>query len=169
MKDLVKIGQTNNFTDLVIVHETRGEPDGLIVTHLPFGPTAYFGLCNVVLRHDLKDKVDPVSEAFPHLIFDGFNSKIGDRLTDVLKHLFPMPKIDTKRIVTFANRDDFISFRHHVYRKADHKTVETKELGPRFELKPYQICLGTVDQPSAQKEWVLRPYMNTSKNKSHLA
>ena len=149
LKDLVKIGQTNNFTDLVIVHETRGEPDGIIVSHLPYGPTAYFGLCNVVLRHDLKDKVDPVSEAFPHLIFDGFNSKIGDRLTDVLKHLFPMPKIDTKRIVTFANRDDFISFRHHVYRKADHKTVETKELGPRFELKPYQICLGTVDQPNA--------------------
>ncbi len=137
LKDLVKIGQTNNFSDLVIVHETRGEPDGLIVTHLPYGPTAYFGLCNVVLRHDLKDKVDPVSEAFPHLIFDGFSSKIGDRLTDVLKHLFPMPKIDTKRIVTFANRDDFISFRHHIYRKADHKTVETKELGPRFELKPY--------------------------------
>ena len=116
----MKIGQTNNFTDLVIVHETRGEPDGLIITHLPYGPTAYFGLCNVVLRHDLKDKVDPVSEAFPHLIFDGFSSKIGDRLTDVLKHLFPMPKVDTKRIVTFANRDDFISFRHHIYRKADH-------------------------------------------------
>ena len=58
LKDLVKIGQTNNFSDIVIVHETRGEPDGLIVCHLPFGPTAYFGLCNVVLRHDLKDKVD---------------------------------------------------------------------------------------------------------------
>lgn len=169
LKDLIKISNANNFTDLVIVHETRGEPDGLIVSHLPYGPTTYFGLSNVVLRHDLKDKVDPVSEAYPHLIFDGFNSKVGDRIVDVLKHLFPMPKIESKRLMTFANRDDFISFRHHVYRKVDHKDVETKELGPRFELKPYQICLGTVEQTGAQKEWVLRPYMNTSKNKSHLA
>lgn len=145
LKDLIKIGQANNYTDVIIVHETRGEPDGLIVSHLPYGPTTYFGISNVVLRHDLKDKVDPVSEAYPHLIFDNFNSKLGDRITDVLKHLFPMPKIDTKRIITLANREDFISFRHHVYRKSDYKNVETKELGPRFEMKPYQIVLGTVD------------------------
>lgn len=132
---------------------------------MPYGPTAYFGLSNVVLRHDLKDKVDPVSEAFPHLIFDNFNSKVGDRFTDILKHLFPQPKIDSKRIMTFANKDDYISFRHHVYRKSDFKTVETKELGPRFEMKPYQIVLGTLDQTNSQKEWVLRPYMNSTKNK----
>ena len=55
LKDLVKISQANDFTDLIILHETRGEPDGMIVCHLPYGPTAYFGLSNVVLRHDLKD------------------------------------------------------------------------------------------------------------------
>ena len=63
LKDLVKICQANDFSDLIILHETRGEPDGIIVSHLPYGPTAYFGLSNVVLRHDLKDqKIDPVSE-----------------------------------------------------------------------------------------------------------
>jgi len=169
LKDLVKIGQANNFTDLILLHETRGEPDGFIVCHLPYGPTTYFGLSNVVLRHDLKDKVDPVSEAYPHLILDNFATKLGDRISDVLKHLFPMPKIDSKRVMTISNKEDFISFRHHVFRKNDHKTVETKELGPRFEMKPYQIVLGTVDQTSAQKEWVLRPYMNSSKVKSYLA
>jgi len=169
LKDLVKICQTNNFTDLVMVHETRGEPDGLIISHMPYGPTTYFGLNNVILRHDLKDKVDPVSEAYPHLIMDNFGTKLGDRISDVLKHIFPMPKIDSKRIVTLSNRDDFISFRHHLYRKPEFNQVETKELGPRFELKPYQIVLGTVDQVNAQKEWVLRPYMNSSKKKSYLA
>ena len=145
LKDLVKICQSNNFSDLVMIHETRGEPDGLIVSHMPYGPTAYFGLSNVILRHDLKDKVDPVSEADPHLILENFQSKLGDRLSDILKYLFPMPKIDSKRIMTFANDSDFISFRHHLYRKTDHKAVETKELGPRFEMKPYQIVLGTID------------------------
>ena len=169
LKDLVKICQANNLTDLIMVHETRGEPDGLIVSHMPYGPTTYFGLSNVVLRHDLKDKVDPVSEAYPHLILDNFSTRLGDRISDVLKHIFPMPKVDSKRIMTFSNRDDFISFRHHVYRKDGHKNVETKELGPRFEMKPYQIVLGTVDQPSAQKEWVLRPYMNSSKKKNYLS
>ena len=169
LKDLVKIAQTNGFSDLVMVHETRGEPDGLIISHMPYGPTTYFGLNNVILRHDLKDKVDPVSEAFPHLIMDNFETRLGDRISDVIKHLFPMPKIDSKRIVTISNRDDFISFRHHLYRKPEFNQVETKELGPRFELKPYQIILGTVEQVNAQKEWVLKPYMNSSKKKSHLA
>ncbi len=168
LKDLVKICQANNFTDLIVLHETRGEPDGMIVCHLPYGPTAYFGLSNVVLRHDLKDKVDPVSEAFPHLIFDNFNTRLGDRISDILKYLFPLPKVESKRVMTFQNDSDFISFRHHVYKKDDHKTVALKELGPRFEMKPYQIVLGTLDIVDAQKEWVLRPYMNTAKKKSYM-
>ena len=35
-------------------------------------------------------------------------------------------------------------------------------------MKPYQIVLGTVEQVNAQKEWVLRPYMNSSKKKNYL-
>lgn len=169
LKDLVKICQANNFTDLILLHETRGNPDGIIVSHLPHGPTAYFGLSNVVLRHDLKDKADPVSEAFPHLIFNGFQSNLGDRISDILKYLFPLPKVDSKRLITLNNQSDYLSFRHHIYKKDDHKTVVLKELGPRFEMKPYQIILGTVDNASdAQKEWVLRPYMNSNKKKAYL-
>lgn len=120
-----------------MLHETRGEPDGIIVSHLPYGPTAYFGISNVVLRHDLKDKAAPVSEAYPHMIFNGFNSNLGDRISDILKYLFPLPKVDSKRLVTFNNENDYISFRHHIYKKEDHKTVGLKEIGPRFEMKPY--------------------------------
>lgn len=152
-----------------MLHETRGEPDGLIVSHLPYGPTAYFGISNVVLRHDLKDKAAPISEAYPHLILDGFNSQLGDRISDILKYLFPLPKVETKRLITLNNDNDYISFRHHVYNKEDHKTVKLKELGPRFELKPYQVVLGTIDgAATAKKEWVLRPYMNSNKKRSYL-
>jgi hypothetical protein len=62
----------------------------------------------------------------------------------VLKHLFPVPKEDAHRVITFANENDFISFRHHTYKKEGHKNVELTEVGPRFELKLYQIKLGTV-------------------------
>ena len=32
-------------------------------------------------------------------------------MRDVLKYLFPVPKEDSKRVMTFSNEDDFISFR----------------------------------------------------------
>ena len=41
-----------------------------------------------------------------------------------------------RRVVSFANHDDYISFRHHTYKKLDRgKDVELKEIGPRFQLR----------------------------------
>ncbi len=59
-----------------------------------------------VLRHDIGDKkqVGTVSEAYPHLILDNFSSKLGSRVANILKYLFPVPKQDSKRVITFANQ-----------------------------------------------------------------
>jgi U3 small nucleolar ribonucleoprotein protein IMP4 len=175
IKELVQVAKEKEFTDIILLHENRGEPDGIIVSHLPYGPTTYFGLFNVVLRHDIKqDTLDHISEAFPHLIFDGFSSRVGERISEILKNLFPIPKLDSSRVLTFHNNDDIISFRHHTFVKKN-KTddcrpvdVVIKEHGPRFDMRPYQISLGTLDMPEAQKEWVLRPFMNTSVKKNAL-
>ncbi|KAK1277791.1 hypothetical protein QJS04_geneDACA007368 [Acorus gramineus] len=43
-----------------------------------------------------------------------------------------------------------------------------EEVGPHFELRLYQIKLGTVDQSEAQNKWVIRPYMNTAKKRKVL-
>lgn len=161
ISEIVEACRSHDITDLILVHEHRGQPDGLIVSHLPHGPTAYFGLLNVVTRHDIKDRktMGKMSEAYPHLILDNFSTQIGERTATILKHLFPVPKPDSKRIITFANRDDYISFRHHVYEKpGGPKSIDLKEVGPRFELRLYQIKLGTVEQKEAQSEFVLRPY-----------
>lgn len=48
LPELVDTCRSHNVTDIVIVHEHRGEPDGLVVCHLPYGPTAYFGIFNTV-------------------------------------------------------------------------------------------------------------------------
>ncbi|XP_024529370.1 U3 small nucleolar ribonucleoprotein protein IMP4 [Selaginella moellendorffii] len=169
--EIVESCRAHDFTDIIMVHEHRGEPDGLIVCHLPYGPTAYFGLMNVVTRHDIKDKkgLGTMSEAYPHLILNNFNTKLGMRTSNILKYLFPVPKPDSKRLITFANQQDYISFRHHVYEKQGGvKSIELKEVGPRFELRLYQIKLGTVDQTEAQNEWVIRPYMNSSRKRAAL-
>jgi len=47
--------------------------------------------------------------------------------------------------MTFINQDDIISFRHHVHKKLNEKEVELWEIGPWFDMKPYQILLGTID------------------------
>ncbi|CAL4950645.1 unnamed protein product [Urochloa decumbens] len=171
ISEIVESCRSHDITDLILVHEHRGQPDGLIVSHLPHGPTAYFGLLNVVTRHDIKDRkaMGKMSEAYPHLVLDNFSTKIGERTATILKHLFPVPKPDSKRIITFANRDDYISFRHHVYEKpGGPKSIDLKEVGPRFELRLYQIKLGTVEQNEAQSEFVLRPYINTAKKQKTL-
>jgi U3 small nucleolar ribonucleoprotein protein IMP4 len=56
---------------------------------------------------------------------------------------------------------------HHVYEKRG-KEVLLQEVGPRFELKLYQIKLGTVDQDDADTEWSLRPFMRTSRKRKAL-
>lgn len=172
LNELVNSCRKNAFTDMVFLRETLGDPSALIVSHLPYGPTCYFTICNTVMRHDISG-AEHASEAYPHLIFHNLNSKLvlyilllqGERITTILKHLFPVPKSDSKRVITFASNSDYISFRHHVYDKVTHKDVELKEVGPRFEMKPYQIRLGTIEMKEAENEWVYRPYMNSSKKR----
>ncbi|KAJ3190015.1 snoRNA-binding rRNA-processing protein imp4 [Gaertneriomyces sp. JEL0708] len=166
LKEIVEACRNNEATDLVILHEHRGQPDGMVVCHFPYGPTAYFTLHNVVLRHDIPDR-GTVSEQYPHLIFHNFNSNLGNRVQNVLKYLFPVPKEDSKRVMTFSNDSDFISFRHHVYYKVGNE-VQLAEVGPRFEMRLYEIKLGTVDLTEADTEWVFRPYQRTAKKRDFL-
>lgn len=145
VRDLVTACKNNQVTDIILLNENKGnksianwskvftldlgQPDGLVVSHLPLGPTAYFceykviiymfmsilllvALSNVIMRHDILDtELGTVSEANPHLIFDNFETKLGWRVKNILKYLFPTPKPDSKRILTFSNRADVISFR----------------------------------------------------------
>ncbi|XP_074055655.1 U3 small nucleolar ribonucleoprotein IMP4 [Macrotis lagotis] len=170
MGTLIRACKANGVTDLLLVHEHRGTPVGLIVSHLPFGPTAYFTLCNVVMRHDVPD-LGTASEALPHLIFHGFSSRLGQRVSNILRHLFPVPKDDSHRVITFANKDDYISFRHHVYRKpGHHNTVDLTEVGPRFEMKLYMIRLGTLEhEATADVEWRWHPYTHTARKRTFLS
>ena len=167
VNELVDACKKNDFSDIIILNETRGNPDSMIISHLPFGPTAYFTLSSCVLRHDIPE-VGPMSEAFPHIILENLNTKIGSRIGQIIQALYPVPKPDTKRVMTFANNNDFISFRHHIYNKEKNK-VSLSECGPRFEMQPYEVKLGTWDEDDAECEWALRPFMNTSRKRKNLS
>tara|TARA_B100000795_G_scaffold251868_1_gene220986 strand:- start:318 stop:1178 length:861 start_codon:yes stop_codon:yes gene_type:complete len=166
VNEITDMCRGEGYSDLVVVQEHRGVPDGIVVSHMPYGPTAYFGLHNVVMRHDIQDRAT-VSEAYPHLIQHNLSTKVGRRVATILKHLFPVPKADSRRVVSMVNQDDFISLRHHVYSR-EKGEVALMEAGPRFDLKLYQIKLGTLEQTEVENEWVLRPYMNTARKRQAL-
>jgi len=170
MGQLVSACRANGVTDLLIVQEHRGEPDGLTVCHLPYGPTAYFTISGTVMRHDIPG-LGTAPQQYPHLVFHNFKTPLGGRVQNVLKYLFPVPKVESKRVVTFANHDDYITVRHHVYKKSESgKDVDLTELGPRFQLKMYEIKLGTIDNAAAADvEWAWRPYMNTARKQRYLS
>ncbi|OEH74440.1 u3 small nucleolar ribonucleoprotein [Cyclospora cayetanensis] len=209
LSDLAELCRTNDVTDLLILHEHRdgyrsipygviyackfivfilrasecasGEPDGLIVCHLPHGPTAHFSLKNVCLRHDLPEKPANMSEAAPHLIFHNFSSRIGIRVCSILKYLFPPSNVSSQRVHAFVNLNDSIHFRHYTWsdtrkqpKTSNPKTpaneenskprgLELVEVGPRFTLKPFRIELGTVEMRDLESEWALRPFFNSAK------
>jgi U3 small nucleolar ribonucleoprotein protein IMP4 len=77
--DLVDACKNADFSDMVVIHETRGEPDALIVSHFPYGPTAYFSLSSVVMRHDIEDR-GTISEVSDFgFAFKGCVSKVSGR------------------------------------------------------------------------------------------
>ena len=156
-----------------MLHEHRGTPTAMTISHLPHGPTASFSLHNVVLRADIPNAArGTVSESYPHLIFEGFTSKLGARTVQILKHIFPPRDGGGKvgsRVVTFKNVEDSIEVRHHVFVRTGYKDVELAEVGPRMTMRLFEIRGGTLEKGAGgEVEWALGQYMRTSRKKEYL-
>ncbi|PYH79125.1 U3 small nucleolar ribonucleo protein Imp4 [Aspergillus uvarum CBS 121591] len=172
LPDLVSSATAAALTDMILLHEHRGTPTAMTISHLPHGPTASFSLHNVVLRADIPDAArGTVSESYPHLVFEGFTTKLGLRVVQILKHLFP-PREDGKvgnRVVSFVNKEDSIEVRHHVFVKTGYRDVELAEVGPRMTMRLFEIRGGSLEKGSSgDVEWALTQYTRTSKKKDYL-
>lgn len=168
MPSLVQACKSSQTTDLIVIHEHRGVPTSLTISHFPHGPTAFFTIHSPVLRHDILNAGNQ-SEAHPHLIFENFNTPLGKRVEKILKHMFPPGvKKDSPRVITFVNNGDFISVRQHVYVRTGKDGVEIAEVGPRFELKLFELRLGTLENKDADVEWKLRRFVRTGNRKDYL-
>eukprot|EP00796_Vickermania_ingenoplastis_P005879 gene5879-4199_t len=164
VNQVMDAARKEKYTDVIVLQESHGVPDSLTISHLPLGPTVVFTIHNLVARHEIEN-VGTMSEQYPHLIFENFTTSLGTRIMNVLRYLFPVPKDTAMRVLTFDNQNDFISFRHHTFKVEKGRHVELKEVGPRFELTPYRVTLGTLEMDDAETEWVLQPYMNTAKKR----
>ncbi|MCJ1474401.1 snoRNA-binding rRNA-processing protein imp4 [Lambiella insularis] len=178
LPNLVASANAAGLSDLIILHEHRGTPTALTISHFPHGPTASFSLHNVLLRHDIPSAArGTVSEAYPHLIFDNFTTPLGKRVVQILKHLFPPREAVTpatpsqklgNRVVTFVNREDSVEVRHHVFVKSGWQSVELAEVGPRMTMRLFEIRGGTVERKEGDVEWHLNQYTRTGRKKEYL-
>ncbi|XP_069678321.1 probable ribosome production factor 1 [Periplaneta americana] len=172
VKKIVKNSIANDFTDVIIINEDKREPNGMLLIHLPNGPTAHFRLSNVKLTPDLKRSHKDISTHRPEVILNNFSTHLGTTVARMLAAIFHYePEFKGRRAVTFHNQRDYIFFRHHRYEFTPNGKARLRELGPRFTLKLRSLQHGTFDSKTGEYEWIItdkRHEMETSRRKFFL-
>lgn len=156
------------FTHLMILAEKHKQCNGLLITHLPSGPTAFFRLSSFQEGSTIPGHGRPTSH-IPELILNNFVTRLGRRAGRFLGSLFPhQPQFEGRQVVTFHNQRDFIFVRHHryIYRKEKDRTrARLQELGPRFTIKLKWLQEGLFDAQFGEYEWIYRKEMDVEKLK----
>ncbi|XP_077981160.1 ribosome production factor 1-like [Glandiceps talaboti] len=169
LKKVIPQAIGRDFTDLVVINEDRKKPNGLLICHLPDGPTLHFKMSTVKLAREIR-RCSTSTEHQPELILNNFNTRLGHSVGRLLASLFPHnPEFKGRQVVTFHNQRDYIFFRRHRYIFRNEKRVGLQEIGPRFTLKLRSLQKGTFDSKFGEYEWVHKRHeMDTSRRKFHL-
>ena len=169
LKMIIPEAIKKGFTDLVVVNEDHKKANGILVAHLPEGPTLHFKLTSIQRVRHIKNH-GRLSQHRPEVIMNNFSTRLGHTVGRSLAALFPYdPQFTGRRVVTFHNQRDFIFFRHHRYVFKNSKKTGLQELGPRFTLKLRSIQKGTFNSKYGEYEWIhKRKEMDTSRRKFHL-
>jgi len=169
IKKIVPQCVEKEFTDIIVINEDRKTPNGMLLCHLPDGPTAHFKITNVRLRREIRNNT-AASTHCPEVVLNNFGTRLGHKVGRMLAVLFPhQPEFKGRQVVTFHNQRDFIFFRFHRYIFRNEKRVGLQEIGPRFTLKLRSIQHGTFDSKFGEYEWIHNSHeMDTTRRKFHL-
>ncbi|XP_003223109.1 ribosome production factor 1 [Anolis carolinensis] len=170
LKNVIPQCIARDFTDMIVINEDRKIPNGLVLSHLPEGPTAHFRMSSVRLRKEIKRKGKAPTEHQPEIILNNFTTRLGHSIGRMFASLFPHdPQFIGRQVATFHNQRDYIFFRFHRYIFKNEKRVAIQEVGPRFTLKLRSLQKGTFDSKFGEYEWIhKRREMDTSRRKFHL-
>lgn len=158
IKKIIRGCIERNYTDLIVINENRREPNGLLLVHLPNGPTAKFRLSSVKLTDQIPRARRPPTYNRPEIILNNFTTRLGQTIGRMLACLFPkLPKFKCQTACTFHNQRDFIFFRYHHY-DIDEKNgeVQLQECGPQMTMKLMSLQTGTFDPQHGEYEWILK-------------
>jgi ribosome production factor 1 len=178
LKDIIEQAKTTDFTDIMVLNEDRKDiskiqglrvinalADGMLLIHLPGGPTAHFRITSLKLNAEIPHH-GVLTDHKPELILNNFKTRLGHRIARMFAALFPKkPDFLGRRVVTLHNQRDFVFFRQHRYifeqGEKDTKAIKTpggqiarlQELGPQFTLKLKSLQHGTFDSTGGEFEW----------------
>uniref|UniRef100_A0A3B3X821 Ribosome production factor 1 n=1 Tax=Poecilia mexicana TaxID=48701 RepID=A0A3B3X821_9TELE len=157
LKRIIPQCVARDFTYMMVINQDRLVPNGLVLCHLPDGPTAHFKVSSVRLRKEIKRRGKEPTEHYPEVILNNFTTRLGHSIGRLFAALFPQnPQFVGRQVATFHNQRDFIFFRFHRYIFKNEKKVGIQELGPRFTLKLRSLQKGTFDSKYGEYEWVLK-------------
>ena len=110
IKKTVKQAIANGYTDIMVINEDNRMPNGLVVTHLPEGPTAHFKLSNVKITKDIKRDWREITSHRPEVILNNFTTRLGK----VFQKIFPVKSqctVQDSVILTFFSQYENRAFR----------------------------------------------------------
>lgn len=171
IKKIIRGCIERGFTDLIVLNENRREPNGLLLVHLPNGPTAKFNVSSVKLSDEIPRRRKPPTYNRPEVILNQFTSRLGQTVGRMLACLFPKsPKFQYQTACTFHNQRDFIFFRYHHYIIDEkQKSVTLQECGPQMTLKLMSLQTGLFDPQNGEYEWMLKRHeMQKSRKRFYL-
>jgi len=176
VQQICALASEKGFSHLIVLSEKAKKCNGLLLSKLPAGPTAFFKVSNVEVGGDLPDSGRQTTHQ-PEILLNNFSTRLGRRVGRFLGSLFyAKPAFRGRQAVTFHNQRDYIFVRHHRYifeerddKKAKKVIARLQELGPRFTLKLRWLQDGTFDTKFGAYEWLhRRKQMDTSRRKFHL-
>ena len=179
VKEICQYAHNAKFTHLIVLSEKSKVCNGMIISHLPEGPTAQFKVTSIVEQKHIKNH-GRVTNHLPEIILNNFTTRLGHRVGRFLGSLFPHdPEFLGRKVVTFHNQRDFIFVRHHRYIFEEDKRnlrapqtgvgssreeqrrrkrgtpirAKMQELGPQFCLKMRWLQASAFNTKGGEYEW----------------
>ena len=186
VREISSFASNRNYTTLLVLQEDQKKPSGLIMVHLPQGPTFHFTISNWVEGKRLPGHGRATGH-WPELILNNFRTPLGLLTAHLFRTLFPpQPDFEGRQVVTLHNQRDYIFVRRHryIFREkretekpvvgADGKEIQgaegirtgLQELGPRFTLKLRRVDKGI--QRASGQEWEWKGGMEKQRTKFQL-
>ncbi|KAI9841505.1 MAG: hypothetical protein M1837_000666 [Sclerophora amabilis] len=189
IREISSFASNRNYTNLLVLKEDQKRPTGLMVVHLPHGPSFHFTISNWVEGRKLPGHGNPTDHS-PELILNNFRTPLGLLTAHLFRSMFPpQPELLGRQVVTLHNQRDYIFLRRHRYVFRDKRPTEKsvvgtdgkevkgvegirtglQELGPRFTLKLRRIDKGIGRAGSdGQVEWEWKGRMEKQRTKFQL-
>ncbi|KAL9627867.1 MAG: hypothetical protein Q9164_007464, partial [Protoblastenia rupestris] len=173
IREISSFATNRKYTSVIVLKEDQKKLTGLIVVHLPHGPTFHFSVSSWVEGKKLPGHGRP-TEHIPELILNNFRTPLGLLTAHLFRSLFPpQPELQGRQTLTVHNQRDYIFMRRHRYvfreKRATEKSVigpdgkEVKgvegirvglqEIGPRLTLKLRRVDKGIQRASGQEWEW----------------